>query len=108
MGNAVERSVQLLKLLASHQAPATVTDVAARLNVSLASASRMIQTLVEAGALQRNDQTGRLEISVNLVEVGAAALRPLEFRRAIMPSIASAIADLKPPLTLMLSSHMAL
>jgi len=100
MAGAVERSVQLLKLLASNQPPATVTEVAARLNVSIASASRMVQTLVDAGAVQRNDQTGKLDISVNLIQVGAAALRPLEFRRVITPAIVAAVPDLKRPVNI--------
>jgi IclR family transcriptional regulator, KDG regulon repressor len=100
MGNSVERSIRLLTLLAGSEAPATVSEIAASLDTSVASASRMIQTLIDAGAIQRNEQSGRLEIALDLVQIGAAALRPLEFRRVILPSIAAALPELQRPVNI--------
>ena len=100
MGNSVERSVRLLTLLAGLEGPATVSEIAASLDTSVASASRMIQTLIDADAVRRNEQSGRLEISLELVRIGAAALRPLEFRLVILPSIAAALPELQRPVNI--------
>jgi DNA-binding IclR family transcriptional regulator len=104
MGNSVERTLQFLMLLAGSDAPSTVSEIAGRLDTSVASASRMAQTLIDAGAIQRNEQNGRLEIAVDLVQIGAAALRPLEFRRVILPSIAAALPELQRPVNLAVPS----
>ncbi len=100
MANSIERSIQLLTLLATNQAPTTVSEVAVRLNTSVPSASRMVQTLTEAGAIRRDVQSGRFEISVGLAQVGAAALRSLAFRRAALPVIAGAISELRRPVNI--------
>lgn len=104
MGNAVERSVRLLMLLAGNQAPATITEIAERLDTSVATASRLVQTLIDIGALRRDEDSGRLQIAVELAQLGAAALRPLEFRRLVLPTLAGALPDLQRPVNLAVPS----
>jgi IclR family acetate operon transcriptional repressor len=100
MGATVDRSLKLLQLLAVTDDGLAVSEVAQLLDISAASASRMLQTMRDAGAVVRDDKTGKLHISVGMWPVGAAALRRMPFRRIAAPAIASILPELGRPINL--------
>ena len=94
MSSTAERTVDLLRLLAHEDEGLTTSELAERLQTSLATASRAVQSLIELGALQRDERTGRVKIAIGLWGVGAAALRQVQFRRLVISCVSQAVSDL--------------
>lgn len=71
---AVDRSIQILTLLAEHPVPMGVAELASRLKLSSTSVHRMLTTLVAAGWVEQNSRTARYRMGTKLLGVGAAGL----------------------------------
>jgi DNA-binding IclR family transcriptional regulator len=100
MSTNIERTLRLLDLIAGEDGEASLTDLAARLDTSVASVSRTVQALRDAGAVDKDEETGRLYPSLSFWQLGAAALRRLDFRRIVVPALAAAVPELGKPIVL--------
>ncbi|MFI8074072.1 IclR family transcriptional regulator [Streptomyces sp. NPDC086033] len=69
-------------------APVTLTDLARRSQIPVATAHRLTRELIAEGALERNDD-GTLQIGTALWELGSAAPRQRGLRRAAHPVMQS-------------------
>ncbi|MFJ8189171.1 IclR family transcriptional regulator [Streptomyces sp. NPDC096094] len=78
---------RLLSVLAAfdHEHPALcLTDISRRAGLSLTTAHRLVRSLTEWGALER-DESGTYHIGLRLWEVAALAPRGLPLRQAALP-----------------------
>ena len=94
MSTAAERTIELLRILTHEAEGLSVSVIAERLHTSVATASRLVQTMVDVGALFRDPETSRIKIAIGLWGVGAAALRQVEFRRVVLSCVATALTEL--------------
>ena len=94
MPTTVARAMEVLNVLAEHPDGVTVSQLAVQLSMNATSASRMVKTLREAGAVARDEHSGRLFPGLLLWALGASAIKRQEFRRVAVPAIPSAIPSL--------------
>src|SRR5437879_6161431 len=83
MPATVERAIKCLALIRQSDSGTTVTELAAQLETSVASTSRLVQTLRQADLVTRDDRSGRLYAGLGLWELGSAAAARLTIRRVV-------------------------
>ncbi len=71
----VKKTLQLLRLMTEHNGTLTVSQIADRLESSVSSATRFLQTLQEQGYVQKNRQTGHYELNYMLYSLGSELVR---------------------------------
>ncbi len=98
MPATVERAIKCLQLIERSESGSSVSELASRLSTSLASTSRLVQTLRSAGLVSRDEHTGKLHLGLRLWELGSAAASRLTVRRMVLPLVAPAIPELGRPI----------
>lgn len=78
MSQTVQRAIDVIEALS--EGPLSGSDVAARLNVSKSTASRLLQTLVENGFARRAED-GRWVVGNRLISISERALRSFDLRQ---------------------------
>ncbi|HEY1974866.1 MAG TPA: IclR family transcriptional regulator [Pseudonocardia sp.] len=82
--SVLTRAVRILESFRPGEATLRVSDIAARADLHLATASRLVAELVEHGLLSR-DADRRVRIGIRLWELGSRASPALGLREAAMP-----------------------
>jgi DNA-binding IclR family transcriptional regulator len=82
--SSVSRAFALLDACQRRGGPVTLTELAREAGIPLATAFRLSRELIAEGALERNDD-GTLQIGMGLWELGSAAPRQRNLRRAARP-----------------------
>ncbi len=78
MSQTVQRAIDVIEALS--EGPLSGSDVAARLNVSKSTSSRLLQTLVENGFARRAED-GRWVVGNRLISISERALRSFDLRQ---------------------------
>jgi IclR family acetate operon transcriptional repressor len=95
MPATVAKAIDVLGAIASEHEGMTVSQIATRLGMTHASASRMLKTLRDEGVIRRDDASGRVYPGLKLWSLGAPAVKQLTFRRVALPVLAAALGHLK-------------
>ncbi|OLT02172.1 IclR family transcriptional regulator [Pseudonocardia sp. CNS-004] len=82
--SVLSRAVRIVEVFTSTDPELTVTEIARRSGLHLATASRLVAELVRHGLLART-ASGRVEIGVRLWELAQRASPTLSLREAAMP-----------------------
>lgn len=77
---SLSRGLQILELFAPDHASWTVSQIAARLDLPLASTHRLVSTLMSSGFLERDRARGPLRLGLRLVHLGFTVLAGLDLR----------------------------
>lgn len=80
MSQTVARAIQILEYCSAH--PRSLKEIAADLGVHRTTASRMLQTLIEAGFV-RNDDRGRFGVGFRLAGLAQSALDQFDLRGVV-------------------------
>lgn len=83
-GSVLDRAVRILEAFSSDEPALTVTQIAVRTDLHVATASRLIEHLVRIGLLVRGANR-RISIGTRLWELGARAAPTRDLRDAAMP-----------------------
>jgi DNA-binding IclR family transcriptional regulator len=86
---AVERAVGVLAALAASETPQTLTEIAARVGLSVPTTFRLLRTL-QAQRLATSDQSGRYTLGARVLEFGHAYLRQLDIIAVARPFLVAA------------------
>ena len=86
---AVERAVGVLAALAASETPQSLTEVAARVGLSVPTTFRLLRTL-QAQRLATSDQSGRYTLGARVLEFGHAYLRQLDIIAIARPFLVAA------------------
>jgi IclR family KDG regulon transcriptional repressor len=76
--NAIEKALQILALYHPHNKELNTTEVAQRLNLHKATASRILLTLTRRGFLQQNPQTKYFRLGPSILWLGLAIKQSLK------------------------------
>ncbi len=82
---AVERAMAILSAFDGQHTTLGVSEIAQTTGLHKATAHRILMTLYYGGFLERTPDGERFRPGLRLVELGLAALRGLDFRRAAFP-----------------------
>jgi len=82
---AVERAVQLLEVLARHDAG--ISEMARETGLHKATVHRLIRTLEQAGLVQVTPDGTRYRLGLRLAEFGSQALARLDLREVALPHL---------------------
>ncbi|WP_284984962.1 IclR family transcriptional regulator [Arthrobacter sp. efr-133-TYG-118] len=84
MSQTVARAIQILEYCSEH--PRTLKDIAADLGVHRTTASRILQTMIEAGFV-RTDERGNFGVGFRLAGLAQSALEQFDLRSVVHPHI---------------------
>jgi DNA-binding IclR family transcriptional regulator len=84
MSQTVARAIQILEYCSEH--PRTLKDIAADLGVHRTTASRILQTMIEAGFV-RTDERGHFGVGFRLAGLAQSALEQFDLRSVVHPHI---------------------
>jgi DNA-binding IclR family transcriptional regulator len=84
MSQTVGRAIQILEYCAEH--PRTLKDIAADLGVHRTTASRILQTMIDAGFV-RTDERGYFGVGFRLAGLAQSALEQFDLRSVVHPHI---------------------
>lgn len=82
--SVLQRAVRILEVFDADNVAVSITDIAARADLPLSTASRLVDELVDHGLLQRDDNR-RVRVGVRLWELASRASPTRGLRDAAMP-----------------------
>ena len=82
---SLARGLKILELLGQVQDGVSITELAARLGVDKASASRLVATLARYGYAEKDEQTRRYHLGPQVVSLSRSVLARLPLREAAKP-----------------------
>jgi DNA-binding IclR family transcriptional regulator len=95
----VDRAIQALLALQTSPQGLTISELGERLGVSTASASRLAQSLRDAGFATRDGRSGNQVLGLKLWELGGYAVARIAVRNVALPVIAAELPKLGMPVT---------
>ncbi|WP_181801215.1 IclR family transcriptional regulator [Streptomyces shenzhenensis] len=102
--SSTSRVFAILHACGRNSTPMTLTELARRSGIPVATAYRLTRELIAEGALERNDD-GSLQIGIGLWELGSAAPRQRGLRRAARPVMRSLAGHTRTVVHLAVASH---
>jgi IclR family transcriptional regulator, KDG regulon repressor len=82
---SLARGLKILEFLGQAEAGVSVTELAERLGVDKASASRLVATLVHYGYAEKDEQTRRYRLGAQVVSLSRSLLAHIPLREAAKP-----------------------
>ena len=82
---SVRKAMDILDVLSDARRPLRVSDIAAKLNMSVSAVSRLITTLSLRSLVHQDEETGRCYLGLGLAVLGANALGRRSLDRIAMP-----------------------
>jgi IclR family transcriptional regulator, KDG regulon repressor len=82
---AIERALDILDCFEPGKLELTLTDIAARIGLSMSTTSRIAATLEKRSFLSRNPDTQRYSLGSRIAQIGALGLSNMELRRVALP-----------------------
>jgi IclR family KDG regulon transcriptional repressor len=82
---SLARGLKILNLLAQAQDGVSITELAERLGVDKGSASRLVATLASYGYAEKDEETRRYHLGLQVVTVSRSLLTRLPFREIAKP-----------------------
>ena len=86
---ALERALSVLQCLGDSKRGFSISEIGRRLKIPKSSAHLILTTLGRRGFLQRNTQTGRYHLGLQLVSLSRSALENLDLREEAKPFLRS-------------------
>lgn len=102
--SSVDRSLQILLLLAKSSRALGVTELAKDLGVGKSTVHSLLQTLMARSFVQKNE-AGRYSLGVKLIELGEICAERLDIRTAARPVITELADDIGKIVLLAVLSH---
>ncbi|MBK6745321.1 IclR family transcriptional regulator [Ottowia sp.] len=93
MNNTLVKGLQLLELLSARDGAAGISELADALQLGRSNVHRLLQALVELGYVTQEGERGSYRASLKIWELGARALRRLDFREAAAPAMRQLLAQ---------------
>jgi DNA-binding IclR family transcriptional regulator len=81
MNNTLIKGLQIVELLAHHNQPLNLTQIAQELGLVKSNVHRLLQALTELQYVIRDNASGGYNASIKLWELGSAVLSKLDLRR---------------------------
>ncbi len=81
----VERAIAILKAFTSSEPELSVTELSQRLQLPKSTVSRILQTLVQAEFVSRNQETGRYRLDVGILALAENVLGMADLRQIARP-----------------------
>ncbi len=82
---SVRKAMDILDVLSDARRPLRISDISARLNMSVSAVSRLIATLSRRSLVHQDEETGRCYLGLGLSVLGANALGRRSLDRIAMP-----------------------
>lgn len=82
---SLERGLAILKAFTAQRRELALTDIASEVGLSLSTAHRLVNALVQLGYLVRDPGTKRYRPSLQVLHLGFAALEGTELRQVALP-----------------------
>jgi IclR family KDG regulon transcriptional repressor len=82
---SLARGLRILEILAQAQDGVSITELAERLGVDKGSASRLVATLASYGYAEKDEQTRRYHLGLQVVTISRSLLTRLPFREVTKP-----------------------
>ena len=82
---SVRKAIDILDVLSDARRPLRVSDIAARLGMSVSAVSRLITTLAKRSLVYQDEETGRCYLGLGLTVLGADALGRRTLDRIAVP-----------------------
>ena len=86
---AIERALSVLQCLGDSKRGFSISEIGRRLKIPKSTAHLILTTLGRRGFLQRNPQTGRYHLGLQLVSLSRSALENLDLREEAKPFLRS-------------------
>jgi len=83
--DGVERAMSVLEILSDAAEDLGVTDIARKLEVHKATASRLLGTLASRGLVERDPNTGKFRVGIGLIRLAGAAMSGLDVIQQARP-----------------------
>lgn len=80
----VQRVMHLLEALYTARRPLSLTELAERLNLSKSTVHRLVHSLVDAGFLEQDPDTGRFAVGLRAFEIGSVYLLHNSFHSKVL------------------------
>jgi IclR family acetate operon transcriptional repressor len=84
---AVERALTVLNALADASGALGTNEIARRTRINASTVSRLLATLVQAGFVDRVEETGRYRLGLRLLQLGNVVLARLDLRTVARPEL---------------------
>ena len=84
-GSVTNRALRLLEAFSPDRTELTLSDLARRAGLPISTTHRLAADLVEWGALERDDHTGKYHVGLRLWEIASLAPRGLVLRELALP-----------------------
>lgn len=81
MNNTLIKGLQIVELLAHHDEPLNLTQIAQKTGLAKSNVHRLLQALTELQYVIRDNASGQYSASIKLWELGSAVLSKLDLRR---------------------------
>jgi IclR family transcriptional regulator, KDG regulon repressor len=81
MNNTLLTGLEMLELLAYHERPLGVTEIAERLGLAKSNVHRVLQALTERNYVIKSEATKTYSASIKIWELGSAVLSKLDLKR---------------------------
>lgn len=84
----LERSLDILEVLAHAEEPLGVTEIGNRISLHKSTVHRILQTLCHRGYVEKERENERYHLGIKIVELGIRFLNDLEIRKVASPYLA--------------------
>lgn len=85
--HSVERAIAILRAFQHDQPELGVTELSRRLGLHKSTVSRLLATLEAGGLVERNPETGRFRLGVELIALAGLVVRHADLRGAARPAL---------------------
>ncbi|GAB6153080.1 IclR family transcriptional regulator [Desulfosporosinus burensis] len=87
----LERSLDVLEVLAQAEEPLGVTEIGSRISLHKSTVHRILQTLCHRGYVDRKKDTERYQLGIKIVELGIRFFNDLEIRKVAAPILSDLV-----------------
>lgn len=84
----LERSLDVLEVLAQSEEPLGVTEIGSRISLHKSTVHRILQTLCYRGYVEKEKERDRYHLGIKIVELGIRFFNDLEIRKVAAPFLA--------------------
>lgn len=87
----LERSLDVLEILAQADEPLGVTDIGSRISLHKSTVHRILQTLCHRGYVEKKKDNERYHLGIKIIELGIRFFNDLEIRKVAAPILSDLV-----------------
>jgi len=87
----LERSLDVLEVLAHAEEPLGVTEIGSRISLHKSTVHRILQTLCHRGYVERKKDNERYQLGIKIIELGIRFFNDLEIRKVAAPVLSDLV-----------------